>query len=209
MKNNIDCRIVQDLLPLYVDGLTNEYKTNVIEEHIKECAECARSLSYMKDSNDSLNINPEEVNFLKKLNKKLAQWKTISISTLLIFVLCVGAASMIYKRVIPREFEEILGRKLVGNVSFEIEDMSTGRVIQVDDDVFIDSLRNTNFFYSGKKGNTIVGYMWIIDIYDSKGLVVDNMFLTNNRNIYYNDKEYHFNDLESLKYLYELFSIEW
>ena len=208
MKNNIDCRIVQDLLPLYVDGLTSEYTSNMIEEHIKECYECAKSLSYMQDSNDSMNVNPEEVNFLKKLNKKLAQWKTISISTLLILVLCVCAASMIYKRVIPREFEEVLGRTLVGTVSFEIEDISTGKIIQVDDGVFINSLRNTNFFYSGKQDKTIVGYLWMIDIYDSKGLVVDNLFLTNNRNIYYNDKEYHFNDFESIDYLYDLFSIK-
>lgn len=207
MKNNIDCRIIQDLLPLYVDGLTSEYTSNVIEEHIKECTECAQSLSYMTDSNDTLNVNPQEVNFLKKLNKKLTQWKTISISTLLIFFLCIWAANMIYQRVIPREFEEILGRTLRGDITFVIEDISSGHIKEFEDDSFLYALRNTNFFYSGKQDNTIVGYLWIIDIYDSRGLVVDNMFLTNNRNIYYNDKEYHFNDFESLDYLYDLFSL--
>ena len=35
MKEKRECKIVQDLLPNYVDGLTNEETNKYIEEHIK------------------------------------------------------------------------------------------------------------------------------------------------------------------------------
>ena len=38
MKNN--CEIVQDLIPLYVDGCASESSAHVVEEHLSECREC-------------------------------------------------------------------------------------------------------------------------------------------------------------------------
>ena len=49
MKNDLDCRIVRDLLPSYVDGLTCDFTTQEIEEHVKECEECSRILLHMKE----------------------------------------------------------------------------------------------------------------------------------------------------------------
>ena len=44
MKEVKDCKIVQDLLPSYIDGLTNEDTNQYIEEHLKECEECKKKL---------------------------------------------------------------------------------------------------------------------------------------------------------------------
>ena len=43
MKDKIPCDIIQDLLPLYADGLTRENTGKEIEEHLKECALCRES----------------------------------------------------------------------------------------------------------------------------------------------------------------------
>ena len=45
-----ECKIVQDLLPSYVDKLTNEETNQYIEEHLKECKECQKVLENMVSS---------------------------------------------------------------------------------------------------------------------------------------------------------------
>ena len=49
MNNKIDCRIIQDLLPSYIDGLTSEYTNQVIEEHVEECEPCKEMLQRMQE----------------------------------------------------------------------------------------------------------------------------------------------------------------
>ena len=46
--NKRDCKIVQDLLPNYIEKLTDEETNKYIEEHIKECEECKNVLENMK-----------------------------------------------------------------------------------------------------------------------------------------------------------------
>ncbi|WP_078380741.1 zf-HC2 domain-containing protein [Sutcliffiella halmapala] len=36
----IKCKVIEDLLPLYVDGLTSNESNQMIEEHLKTCHEC-------------------------------------------------------------------------------------------------------------------------------------------------------------------------
>ena len=72
MKEKRECKIVQDLLPNYVDGLTNEETNKYIEEHIKECTECTEILANMQKK---LNVKIGEkdkkiVKILKKYNNK-------------------------------------------------------------------------------------------------------------------------------------------
>ena len=43
MKENRNCKIVQDLLPNYIEKLTTEETNQFIEEHLKECDECKKS----------------------------------------------------------------------------------------------------------------------------------------------------------------------
>ena len=42
MKEKKDCKIVQDLLPNYIENLTNEETNKFIDEHLKECNECQK-----------------------------------------------------------------------------------------------------------------------------------------------------------------------
>ena len=48
MKEKRNCKIVQDLLPNYIENLTNEETKNFIEEHLKECNECKNILENMQ-----------------------------------------------------------------------------------------------------------------------------------------------------------------
>ena len=43
MKENKECKIVQDLLPNYIEKLTNEETNKFIEEHLKNCEDCKKN----------------------------------------------------------------------------------------------------------------------------------------------------------------------
>ena len=48
MNNNRDCKIVQDLLPNYIEKLTNIETNQFVEEHLKQCKECKEIVSNME-----------------------------------------------------------------------------------------------------------------------------------------------------------------
>ena len=50
MKENKECKIVQDLLPNYIEKLTNEETNKFIEEHLKNCEDCKKNYDDMKES---------------------------------------------------------------------------------------------------------------------------------------------------------------
>lgn len=45
-----ECDIIKDLLPSYVDEICSEASKEWIEEHLKECAECRKTVSMLKDT---------------------------------------------------------------------------------------------------------------------------------------------------------------
>lgn len=87
MKKDKNCNIIQDLLPNYIDNLTNKETNLYIDEHLKECSECRKSLEAMKKD---LNLegekrNSKKVNYLKKFNTKIKFLKSIILIIVLIF----------------------------------------------------------------------------------------------------------------------------
>ena len=45
-----DCKVVEDLLPLYKDGVCSDASTKVVEEHLAECPKCSELLNSLKDT---------------------------------------------------------------------------------------------------------------------------------------------------------------
>lgn len=60
---NNHCKIVEDLLPLYIEGLTNEENTKLIDEHISSCNNCRDMLNNIKEDIpfESTKINSENI----------------------------------------------------------------------------------------------------------------------------------------------------
>ena len=44
MKNTLDCSIVRDMLPLFVENLTSEDSNNAIHRHLEQCESCRKYL---------------------------------------------------------------------------------------------------------------------------------------------------------------------
>lgn len=86
------CKIIKDLFPSYIDGLTNEDTNKYIEEHIKECEKCKEELGSMKKELEleTTPQNGKEVKYIKKFSNKMKILKIILLIILLIFVFKVG-----------------------------------------------------------------------------------------------------------------------
>ena len=89
MKEKLNCKIVQDLLPNYIDGLTNDETNKYIEEHINECAECKRILENMQKNLSIKNGEKDKktVKILKKYNNKMLFLKIVFVIFLAIIIL--------------------------------------------------------------------------------------------------------------------------
>lgn len=68
---NYDCKLVQDLLPNYIENLTSEETNRFIEKHIEKCEECEQMLKDMKGEIklDKIN-NQKKINALKKVRNR-------------------------------------------------------------------------------------------------------------------------------------------
>ena len=87
MKNKLPCDIILDLLPSYVDGLTKDTTNEAVEEHVKECESCKRTLYSMRQP-EMVQTNPEEeqeINFLRKTRKRQV-WAILGTTVTVIFV---------------------------------------------------------------------------------------------------------------------------
>lgn len=78
MNKRMPCEVIQDLLPSYIDEITNDVTNSVVSDHINDCAECRKVLDAMRGIDisvpDSGSVpDPEEkieINFLKKQRRK-------------------------------------------------------------------------------------------------------------------------------------------
>jgi hypothetical protein len=45
----MDCRVIKDLIPLYIEKLTSQPSNDLISEHINKCEDCRQTLDKLKD----------------------------------------------------------------------------------------------------------------------------------------------------------------
>ena len=91
MKNRETvCAVIRDLLPSYLDGLTEEATNAFVEQHLAECAECRKAKRDMLEI-----VSPAEqaqAEFLDKLRNERERGKKrariIALSVLLILSVC-------------------------------------------------------------------------------------------------------------------------
>lgn len=54
MSRQIDCEIIQDVMPLYLDGLSGDVTNEIIEEHLKGCEKCRGVCEKLKADREAL-----------------------------------------------------------------------------------------------------------------------------------------------------------
>lgn len=70
----MNCNIIKDLLPSYIDGICSEDTVKVVEDHVQHCEECRMCLDRMQQQTAYVQQQPKEVEKaitpFKKINKK-------------------------------------------------------------------------------------------------------------------------------------------
>lgn len=99
----INCNIIKDILPLYVDGVVSDDTKEMIEEHLEHCEECKKEVGLMKQE---LYIPAEkEASIIKDFKRKWRNKKFIIsvVSILLTGLILFGTFAFIfhYDRVVP------------------------------------------------------------------------------------------------------------
>ena len=95
MKIN-DCDIIKDLLPSYVDGLTNETTNAIIEDHLKDCPGCREELEKIRHADASplqAKQDSAEIKHLEKAGQR-SRRRLLRLSVILAVILFFGAIAL-------------------------------------------------------------------------------------------------------------------
>ena len=97
MKMEINCEVIKDLLPSYVDGLTSPQSNELIKKHLAKCPDCTAYLQQMTKE-----IPPEEISQNKKSIQPFKKIKRrfwyIAGATALICAIIFGMITWYYGR---------------------------------------------------------------------------------------------------------------
>lgn len=85
----IPCEVIQDLLPLYIDGLTSETTDKVIAEHLEECEACRNLYRQMKEPEKPAVPAQPEIDYLKTIRKRSRRRVLQAVAGVLALVLAV------------------------------------------------------------------------------------------------------------------------
>lgn len=66
------CKLIQDLLPLYHDGVCSGESREIIDEHLSDCAECTKALGEIRKAESIDRFREtQKADSLKKIKRKL------------------------------------------------------------------------------------------------------------------------------------------
>ncbi len=77
----MNCNVIKDLLPLYVDECCCEESAQLVSEHIEECAACKKAYNLMKLTCASASTQKPVSGF-----KRISEWKASLIQSVMSFV---------------------------------------------------------------------------------------------------------------------------
>lgn len=94
MGKKIDCHIIQDLLPSYIDGLLSQESKEAVEEHLEGCNNCQKINEAMRTEIETVKRAEDliEIDRTKKFLRKVALRKMVAGA--LISVVFIAAVSI-------------------------------------------------------------------------------------------------------------------
>ncbi len=89
MKEKKECKLVQDLLPNYIEKVTSEDTNQYMEEHLQSCVECEKVYTSMKEEMKAETLEVDKtVDCMKKVNQKIKIAK-IALGSIVIIILSI------------------------------------------------------------------------------------------------------------------------
>ena len=85
---DITCDVIEDLLPLYADGIASEGSRKLVEDHLKTCESCREKLRRMQTPENIPETDRHEIDFLKKNRRRN---KRVVLGSILAAVVLIAA----------------------------------------------------------------------------------------------------------------------
>ncbi len=79
--NKINCNIVKDILPLYIDNVISDDTKELVEEHLLNCDECKKELSLLKSNLKRTEVvitEKDDIAFLKKIGLDIRKKRVLT-----------------------------------------------------------------------------------------------------------------------------------
>ncbi len=87
----LSCKVIEDMLPMYYDGVCSDESAMLVEEHLKECPQCSRVLV---DLHSGIDIPEKTMDDLKPLEGIQKKWKK-SKRTYIRRGICIALAALL------------------------------------------------------------------------------------------------------------------
>ena len=128
--SKLECHVVQDLLPMYADGLVSEETKKDIEEHLAECTECSALLEEMKKEENIVNdTDVKEIDFLKKVRNRTKKTILLTAAAALLLV----AVPFFRYFVIGQQEESLIWKVSAEGRQLNVEAMEPGSALCITD----------------------------------------------------------------------------
>lgn len=147
--NKINCDIINDILPLYLENMVSDSTKNMVEEHIENCEDCSNKLiSMKKEMNIPVDNNTNVILKIKKqIDRKNIQ--TAFLSGLIVLVIAVLTVTHLNSPISLGYSQDIVSveSNSDGSISATLSDQVAGYSIE--------SLNNGDMTYSMTCWNTL------------------------------------------------------
>ncbi len=210
MNQKMDCRIIEDLLPLYIDGLTSTYTNQAIEAHLKECPACTQRLEHMKEPDEIAEVEEREVDFMRKIRRSMMKWKAVTGFVLVFLILSCVAVYMIHDRITPKLFADVFGFTSREVFSCQIMDWSSTDEnparMTIESHDLMSIMKTSDYYYEGLKDNYMYGNLYEIRFCDEEGIPINHFWISDAEYLYTENSTYSIRDNpEIIEYLDKLF----
>lgn len=119
------CEMIQDLLPLYLDGVCSEKSKEAVEEHLKECSDCKAMYTVMRET-ENMNVCADDAEWehqkaasFRAVKKKIfrKQLLVAAISVVVLGLIALGTIGILKNMVEVVEYEDNVSVAMVdGNL---------------------------------------------------------------------------------------------
>ncbi|MGM9940690.1 MAG: zf-HC2 domain-containing protein [Bulleidia sp.] len=151
----MQCEVIQDLLPLYVDGVCSETSRQLVEEHLKDCKQCQDCLNTLRSDSQIQHRDDEyrKADSLRKVHHRIVfrQLLAAGIAVCILLGAGLGIRSILRSSVQVITDPSVLSvnevdGSLIGRLQgSSVQELSITRVQRDDGDVLFFSLTDTRW----------------------------------------------------------------
>lgn len=161
----MNCAVIKDLIPLYIDGCCSEESERAVEEHLKDCSECKKLFEEMKEPTDII-VTSESPKAFSKIN----DWKASVLQSALLFIsfglITIGVACES-----ATTYDDLRN----GFFAINLVVPATGFMLSLANWYFVRIYKNRKIFSNSSSIITLCitacAYIWTIFHYDELGFV--------------------------------------